>query len=143
MTEQTDEIIYLDYEGSKIYFNFNDGRFDKFKKESGAINNKGVSRGTLSFWAATIDRYDNAKKVERPFLNTEREEILIIFEEKDLKEGQVVQARIDIASSRKYLDRLELFFVFVFDKEGNLGIKFFDTLFKAVRYTRKEYKSEV
>ena len=137
------EIIYLEYEGSKLYFDFTDERFEKFKKESGSINSKGVSRGTVNFWAATIDQYNNSKQVERTFLNSEAEGSFVVFDEEKIKEGQVVQARLDIASSRKYLDRLELFFVFVFDSEGNLGVLFFDTLFKAVRYARTKCNSEV
>ena len=137
------EIIYLKYEGSKLYFDFTDERFEKFKKESGSINSTGVSRGTVNFWAATIDEYKNSKQVERTFLNSEEEGNLVVFDEKEIKEGQVVQTRLDIASSRKYLDRLELFFVFVFDSEGNLGVLFFDTLFKAVRYARTKCNSEV
>ena len=137
------EIIYLKFERTKLYFDFTDERFEKFRKECSSINSKGVSRGTINFWAATIDEYKNSKQVERTFLNSEKEGNLVVFEEDEIKEGQVVQVRLDVASSRKYIEREELFFVFVFDSEGNLGVLFFDTLFKADRYARTKCNSEV
>ena len=142
------EIIYLDYEGSKFYFDFNDDRFNYFRKETVALNNKGNSRGTVTFWGAVIDDYHNKGKIERTFLNKNVDyspslETMIIFDKDEIKEGQVIQVRADVASSRKYTDRVELFFVFVVNKENEVGIRFFDTLFKAVRYARKEFNSEV
>ena len=52
------------------------------------------------------------------------------------------KAKIALANVVCY-NELHMFFVFVFDSEGNLGVLFFDTLFKAVRYARTKCNSEV
>ena len=148
MTIEMNEIIYLKFEGTKLYFDFNDDRFNYFRKETVSLNNKNSSRGTGNFWGAVIDDYHNKGKIERTFLNKNVDyssglEAMIIFDKNEIKKGQVIQVRSDVASSRKYTDRVELFFVFVVNKENEVGIRFFDTLFKAVRYARKEFNSEV